>query len=247
MSGVDFDQVQFGRTTITYEITRSRRRQTVGITVNPDATVTAVAPSGVWRRRIRQIVQDKAAWVVEKQDAVARHGRPCPRQLVSGESLPYLGRNYQLKIVQLRRREVTPSVRMERGQLRVEVARHWGADRKREAVREVLRQWYRDHAFEHVEAIAERFSRRLGVTYKSLQIYEMKTRWGSGGTSGRLRFNWRIIMAPRRLVEYVVAHELCHLRHNDHSAPFWRMLATAIPDYEQRRVELAHRGPRLDL
>lgn len=69
---------------------------------------------------------------------------------------------------------------------------------------------------------------------------------GSGGTSGRQRFNWRIIMASRRLVEYVVDHELCYLKHDQHSPAFWRMLATVMPNYEQRRMELVHLGPRLD-
>lgn len=241
------DQVRFGKTQIIYEIVRSGRRSTVGITVNPDATVTVVAPSGVWRRRVKEVVCRRAAWIVQKQDAMNRYGRAVKRRLVSGESLPYLGRNYQLKLLYEPGRDVKAGVQVERGQFIVAVGRRWSREHKHEAIRDVLRDWYREHACRHIFDIAEGYCHRLGVRYKSIQIYEMQTRWGSGGTSGRLRFNWRTIMAPRRLVEYVVAHELCHLRHDHHSPAFWRMLSAVMPDYEQRRVELNHIGPTMDL
>lgn len=241
------DEIQFGRTRIVYEIIRSRRRATVAITVNPDTTVTVTAPSGVWRQRIRDAVTSRASWIVEKQDVAQLRGRGRKLRLVSGEALPYLGRDYQLKVSHLSGRDIRPKVRVQRGQVLVSVGRGWARDRKHQVIRESLRQWYRDHADQRITEVADRYSRRLGVTYNALQIYEMQTRWGSGGTSGRLRFNWRTIMAPRRLVEYVVAHELCHIRHNHHSTAFWRLLASVMPDYEQRRTELAHLGPRLDL
>ena len=88
---------------------------------------------------------------------------------------------------------------------------------------------------------------RLGLSYVTIGIREMKKRWGSGGQSGRLTFDWRIMMAPRRLVEYVVAHELCHLKYNDHSRDFWRLLERVMPDHERRRTELAINGPRYHL
>ena len=94
--------------------------------------------------------------------------------------------------------------------------------------------------------ICESVAPRLGVQYQSVRILEMKTRWGSGGPDGQLRFNWRIVMAPRALVEYVVAHELCHLRHSTHSPAFWRLLAQFMPDHEDRRQRLAILGPTFD-
>ncbi len=87
----------------------------------------------------------------------------------------------------------------------------------------------------------------MGVTAKSVEVREMKTRWGSGGPGGRLRFNWRIVMAPKRLLEYVVAHELCHIRYHDHSREFWRLLGRVMPDYKQRQQELERLGPSLDV
>jgi predicted metal-dependent hydrolase len=75
----------------------------------------------------------------------------------------------------------------------------------------------------------------------------MKQHWGSARANGRVSFNWRIIMAPKRLLEYVVAHELCHLKHPNHSRDFWRLLERTMPDHERRRVELAIVGPKFDL
>lgn len=241
------DEIQFGRTRVPYEIIRSKRRETIGISVNPDTTVTVVAPAGVWRRQIREVVASRAAWVVEKQDVAGRHGPSRTRKLVSGEALPYLGRDYQLKVVHAAGWDGPADVHVERGRCYVTVGRGGTKEQTREAVRAALRSWYREHAHAWIAEVAERYGSRLGVTYKATQIYEMRTRWGSGGGSGRLRFNWRTIMAPRRLVEYVVAHELCHVRHSHHSPAFWRMLGSVMPDYEQRRLELAYLGPRLDL
>lgn len=81
----------------------------------------------------------------------------------------------------------------------------------------------------------------------AVEVREMKTRWGSGGENGKVRFNWRIVMAPKRLLEYVVAHELCHIKHHDHSREFWRLLSRVMPDFDQRRDELERLGPTLDV
>ena len=109
-----------------------------------------------------------------------------------------------------------------------------------------MEAWYREHARAKLEDIAARLAKRLGVAFDSVRILDMRKRWGSCGKTGVLRFNWRIIMAKSRLVEYVVAHELGHLLHRDHSPVFWRTLGTVIPDYAQRRKELMREGPRLD-
>jgi len=143
--------------------------------------------------------------------------------------------------------ELKSTVQMYRGQLLVNVFRRWSRDRKQVAVRKALHVWFRERAFEWFTIIADQYSQRLGIPYRCLRLFEMKSRWGSSGINGTLRLNWRIIMAPRRLVEYVVAHEICHLKHNHHSTTFWTLLAKVMPDYAQRREQLAGLGSTLDL
>ena len=152
----------------------------------------------------------------------------------------------KLKIL---RKSTAPSnlqATMSRGRFVVPVARRWVAKRRRSAVQAALAAWYRKHADVQIRSAVDRFSARLCVAVAGVEVREMKTRWGSGGTDGRLRFNWRIVMAPKRLLEYVVAHELCHIRYHDHSREFWRLLNRVMPDYEQRRSDLERLGPILD-
>jgi len=144
-------------------------------------------------------------------------------------------------------REVTPKVVLTRGTLVVMIPRRWAQSRRHAAIRAALVEWYRTHAEAYLAPLVQRYADRLAVKFTSIRVRDMRTRWGSGGTSGRLRFNWRILMAPRRLVEYLVAHELCHIQCADHSQAFWRLFAKVMPDYERRRIELETNGPRYHL
>lgn len=241
------DTVVFGTTTIEYTVQRTNRRSTVAITVRPDMSVSVAAPKGTRRTLISKKVRDKAEWVVRQQERLRRNGRHLHKEYVSGESFRYLGRQYQLKV---QRRPAVPSTvraTMIRGCLVVPVARRWSAEHRRDTVQMALVTWYRERATQQIHAAVERFAERLGVSVKAVEVREMKTRWGSGGTDGRVRFNWRIVLAPKQLLEYVVAHELCHVRHHDHSREFWRLLSRVMPDYEQRRQQLGRLGPLLDI
>jgi predicted metal-dependent hydrolase len=239
------DTVVFGTTTIAYTVQMTNRRKTVAITVRPDMSVSVAAPKGTRRTLIAKKVRDKAEWVVRQQERLRRNSRHLAKECVSGESFRYLGRQYQLKV---QRRPTVPSpvrATMIRGCLVVPVARRWSAEHRRQSVQQALVTWYRDRATQQINAAVHRLAKRLGVAVEAVEVREMKTRWGSGGT-GRVRFNWRIVMAPKRLLEYVVAHELCHIKHHDHSREFWRLLGRVMPDYEQRRAELEHIGSSFD-
>ncbi len=238
--------LMFGGTKIVYQVRRSSRRQTLAITVNPDASVMVSAPKGERKVRIAAEVQRKAAWIVKQQDWIQRHHPRRPREFVSGETFLYLGRQYHLRIV----RDASAKhskILLSRGCFWVHLPPALTDDEGVVVTRRLLTRWYRQHAMEHLDVLARDFARKLGVAFASVRALDMKTRWGSGGPNGHLRFNWRVIMAPRRLVAYVVAHELCHIVHSRHSPEFWRLLGRVMPDYEQRRQQLATFGPSYDL
>lgn len=236
----------FGGTKIAYLVRRSNRRQTLAITVNPDATVMVSVPKGERKIRIVAEVQRKAAWIVKQQDWIQRHHPRRPRQFVSGETLLYLGRQYHLRIV----RDAAANhatISLSRGCFWVHLPPVLTDDADVITTRRLLTRWYRQHAMEHLNVLARDLARKLGVAFVSVRALDMKTRWGSGGPNGHLRFNWRVIMAPRRLVAYVVAHELCHIAKNRHSSEFWHLLSRIMPDYEHRRQQLTTFGPSYDL
>ena len=240
-------EIEFGATKIGYLIERSRNRSTIAITVHPDGTVSVVAPKGTRRTRISGAVVGKAKWILEQQEYFRRQHNGYAKLFVSGESFFYLGRQYKLKVEQSQAKEIKPQVCLMRGQLLVTVPKDSHSRKRAIVIRQCLINWYRDRAGEHIPKIVARYASSLGLNCSSIQIREMRKRWGSGGRSGCLIFNWRTIMAPRRLVEYVVAHELCHLKYDDHSRDFWQLLERVMPDYEQRKMELAEIGRKFEL
>ena len=114
------------------------------------------------------------------------------------------------------------------------------------AVRKAVVAWYRHHAAPRLPERAAIWAKKMGVPVPLVLIRDQRRRWASCDPKGNLRFNWRLIQAPMRLVDYVVAHELVHLAHRKHTAAFWAALGRAMPDYEARRGALRGLGARLE-
>jgi predicted metal-dependent hydrolase len=108
-----------------------------------------------------------------------------------------------------------------------------------------LEAWYREQAREEVTRAVEREAPRLGVTYTRVTIRDQQTRWGSCSKVGALSFNWRLIVAPPAILNYVVVHELCHRIRHDHSPEFWELVAEARPTFAEERAWLSEHGPEL--
>lgn len=238
-------RVSFGESRIEFSVVRSPRRRTVTISVDPDRRVTVRCPSDTSPQKLREIVLGKAPWVLGH--LIGPHGQEAPpqREYVSGETFTYLGRRARLRVT-ISPDQLKPEVLLRSGFLWVHLPATDQADRA-ETVRSALAAWYRRRAGDRLPERVDRYAALLGIPPPPVLVRDQAKRWGSCDSKGCLRINWRIVMAPMRLVDYVVAHELCHLTHRDHSAQFWKLLATLLPDYESRRAELARRGPQLTL
>jgi predicted metal-dependent hydrolase len=239
-------EIQFGRTTIGYAIRRSARRRTVSITVDPREEVVLLAPVGIPVDRLDRVVHRKARWIVGKLRRGFSLPIPLPpREFVAGETFRYLGRQYRLRVAS--EASGRASVSLRGGWLRVGVPRGGleGPERA-EAVQQALVGWYRLHAAERLPERVAVWSRKLGIPIPTVLIREQTKRWASCDPKGVLRFNWRIIQASMRLVDYVVAHEIVHLSHREHTRSFWSVLGKAMPDYEHRRAALRLLGNALN-
>lgn len=208
------------------------RRKTLEISVMPDCAVQVRAPHGATFEAVAQKVRKKAPWIVEKQDWFAKFPKaPPPRQYLGGETHLYMGRRYRLKIEKGKER----LVKIDGGFIRVV-----SADVRPAIVKKLLDEWLRERAkvqFEKIfDACAVRFS--LSSSTLRLQIRDMKTRWGSLSKGGILTLNIKLIAAPKECVEYVVVHELCHLKYPNHDKKFYRLLETRLPDWEKRKQKL---------
>ena len=222
---------------IHYTIVRSARRKTVGIGVSPDDRVTVRAPFSLDERRIREIVEEKSAWIIKRMALNReRAGRIRPREYADGEEFFFLGKPYLLERVMGWR-----GVALMDGRLCVGVPRT-GGEREGRRIALCISRWYRAHALGILVERVNAFRERLGVNSCAVRIKTLRSRWGSCSTRGNLNFNWLLVLAPLEIIDYVVVHELCHFVHHDHSTRFWKLVESVLPDYRERRRWLKTNG-----
>jgi hypothetical protein len=231
---------------ITFEYTLIRRtgRKTVSISVARDNRVTVIAPKHVPQEWIEGFVAKKSHWVKEKIRYNTEVKEPYqPRQFADGELFAYLGDPLKLQVLNGPR----PWVEAVGETLQVHVPAHFEEEDRRERIVALLTTWYRIQARFELEARLALYAARLGVQFNEVRIKTLKSRWGSCSSKGVLTFNWKLVMAPLHLVDYVVAHELCHLVHLNHSKAFWNLLESIIPDCKRCREQLKIISDTLEL
>ena len=236
--------IRFGDTTIEYEVRRSdRRKKTVQITVGGGG-VQLAAPMTTPKSELRALVRKRARWILNHASSAMLEA--APKSFVSGETLPYLGRNVRLVVKSTNVR--LPEVSFDHWRFRVAVPQTLNGGERYESIRRAVVGWYRDRAAKRLPDVVEHWWPRLGRGEKSpILVRDQRQRWGSCAPDGTLRFNWRAMMLKPALIEYVVVHELAHLTHRNHSADFWALLSTAMPDAQQRRSSLREMGRALPL
>ena len=238
------DHIRFGDSTIEYEVRRSqRRKKTIQITVDGSG-VQVAAPWATPDTELRAIVRKRAPWILTHASGELLEA--APKRFVSGETLPYLGRNVRMVVAESNVR--VPQIRFDHWRFQVSVPQGLNGDEGYEGVRRAVVEWYRDRAVDRVQSNVDRWWPRLGnQDCPRVLIRDQRQRWGSCAPDGTLRFNWRAVMLEPSLLEYVVVHELVHLRVKNHSSEFWGQLSNAMPDAQRRRQRLREAGRVLPL
>ncbi len=236
--------IRFGDTAIEYTVTRSaRRRKTIEITIDPHEGVLVAAPVRVSPARIKSVVQDRAEWIVRKISESA--SEPRPREFVSGETIPYLGRQVKMFVEPSKGKRAT--LKFDHWSFRIQAPAALAGKRRRSLIRSELIAWYLLRAEDRMQRLVDYWRPILDVEPTRVLIRDQKRRWGSCSTNGTLRFNWRIVMAQPPLIDYLVVHEMLHLKTPNHSRGYWREFGRTMPDYEVRRRRLKEIGPSLNV
>lgn len=231
--------VKVGDTVIDYEVRRSpRRKKTVQISVDGGG-VRVASPMGTSDADVQAIVRKRAPWILRhSSDATPA---AVPRRFVSGETLPYLGRN--VMIIVKPADTPRPVVRFDHWRFKLDVPNRLDGSDRTEALRKAVMAWYRERAAERLQSIVRRWWSQLGHGEMSqVLIRNQRQRWGSCSSNGALRFNWRVMMLKPPLIEYIVVHELAHLTHQNHARDFWNLISGVMPDVQQRRRDLREAG-----
>lgn len=219
---------------LSYKVVFSRRK-TLTITVERDRSVVVIAPEGTTPEKIRQVVESRKLWIYEKTRHTQKYD-PLPhapgKELVTGESLPYLGRHYRIELVD-REGEI-------------EFVQKFIVPRSLAKKPPVFRKWFMARAEEKILPRVVIHAKNLGVTYKEAKIGIGKYRWGSCTPNDNVIFNWRLIKAPMFVIDYVIVHELAHLIEQNHTPRFWNIVRAQMPGMEKAKVWLQKNGAFLE-
>jgi len=222
--------IQFGSKRIDFQLSFVDRKS-LGITITPEMKVVVKAPLNASVEKVKEKVKNKAPWIIKQQNFFLGFYPKTPiRKYVSGETHLYLGRQFRLDVSIGKKNDV----KYKGGFIEV-------ITKDKKKVKELLKGWYRVKAKEKFAEISEphiqRF-RKYKVEPKGLYIQEMKTRWGSCTSKGKIILNPELIKAPKRCIEYVIIHELCHLIHHDHTQKFIDLQTKEMPDWEKWKNKL---------
>ncbi|MEY4676082.1 MAG: hypothetical protein RLZZ470_589 [Pseudomonadota bacterium] len=233
-------RIALGSSNVAYCLTRSKR-STIGMSVGPDG-LDVRAPRWVSLGAIEVVVLEKADWIVRKLQEVQERQRQMQDTLIDwrhGATLPYLGNTLVLDINSSRS---LPSAHTavhssdEQGATVLQVAVAQSASQAQ--IRDAVQAWLMQQAKDNFTQRLNHFAPQLGVTWRKLSLSNASTRWGTASGDGAIRLNWRLIHFKQDIIDYVVVHELSHLRVMNHSPLFWDTVRTVVPDYAQRRAQL---------
>jgi predicted metal-dependent hydrolase len=234
-------QIQIGQHALEYELRRSSRRS-IGFMIDDDG-LRVTAPKRITLAEIDSAIRSKQRWILAKLDERgerrAQRQERAPVQWVDGAQLPFLGHDITLRLQPAPRSHCIYDA--ESGELRVGVVdglAEW-------QLKERVRLWYCAEATRLFTERLDLYAEKLGLAYSSLTLSSAGTRWGSCTVDGSIRLNWRLMHFSLPLIDYVVAHELAHLREMNHSPRFWATVESIYPDYDGAREALRKRSLEL--
>jgi predicted metal-dependent hydrolase len=229
--------------TVSFRFERSRRKS-IGFMVGADGLVVR-APNWVTLREVDAAVQEKGAWIVAKLQQFKERQTGSLQKAIEwrhGAEVPYLGRTVQLCVLERGVGRVQGQDLPPEQVLPVTVPPGASASQ----VRDAAQVWLKKQAKTLFEERLQHFAPLLGVRWQKLSLSSASTRWGSARTDGHIRLNWRLIHLPISQIDYVVVHELAHLREMNHGPRFWEVVGEVMPDYTQRRKALRQSPVGLD-
>lgn len=223
-----------------YALRRSKRAKNIRITVGDDGVVLTL-PDRVAERHGHAFIEERADWInrtlskIEESDEIV-----ASRSLADGSTVPFLGRDLTLRLLDGPSGRVTLKPALDELWVRV-------PDERRETVATALERWYRRQAKEIFTERLDAVVKRNGTSYARVAIRDQKTRWGSCSTSGTISFNWRLLLAPEEVLDYVVEHEAAHIEVRDHSDRFWALMEERVDEWHASRLWLKRHGRSLRL
>jgi len=230
--------VTIGDRQVSYHLKRSARAKYVRLKITPDGMLHVTVPMQHHVESMHQLLAPQSRWIVKHLRLLEAMMDEHAGLLVTGSIVPFLGRDRRLEILPA----VVPQPLISLIDDTLYLA---GPSSEQTDLQFMLHAWYRERAEEMLHERVEKWSRTMRLRPRRITVRDQRTRWGSCSTRGNLNFNWRLVMAPLPVIDYLVVHELMHLREMNHSDRFWAGVARHCPLYEEQRAWLKDNGRRL--
>jgi len=220
-----------------YTIIRSSRRKSMALVIKQGEVIVRI-PAKLAVSTAQHFVDKKSYWIKQKLQQ-----RPVTQEKVyaNGESFLFLGETYELKI---HNSSAENTIKQEDNVIQLYTKKK---DMTADGIKRQLEKWYRQQANTILTSRFFQLAEAHQFSPKSLIVKTYKARWGSCCRSGEIQLNWKLVMAPEKVIEYVILHELCHLHHHNHSASFWQLVADVCPTFREHKLWLRQNGDRLTL
>lgn len=231
---------QYDTETMEFAVIKSKRKS-LSIAIQPDGNLLVKAPLFMSDGEILKWVKTKTGWIVRQRAKVLEQQESnLPKKYVTGETFLYLGKKYTLEVRISEGRSKMVGIVDDKIIL-------FSKTDDESAVQKILTDWYVKQAKAWIVKHVHIYANQMGEAFNGITIKNQKKRWGSCSSARNLNFNWRLMMAPPEVIDYVVVHELCHLKQMNHSKEFWHEVEKVLPDYKVRKRWLDENGRYLNL
>jgi predicted metal-dependent hydrolase len=222
---------------LTYSVIHKKNRKTVQLKITDSSHIHITAPHSFSNDAIEELLLQKSKWIIKHISHLVKVAEsPINKSVTNNSTILYLGHPHTLAF--LTAATASPTVYLEGNQIILNLP----SNNTDTIVQTMLKQWYVKKSSEILSSRTTFWSSKISVNPKRITIKEQKTRWGSCSSKGNINYNWRIIMAPPEVVDYLVIHELCHLRVPNHSELFWQEVSKYSPHFQKHRDWLRANG-----
>ncbi len=194
-------------------------RQTFGLEIDEWGKLTIRAPKKATEKEIQQVIVEKQRWILTKQQS-AKKKRPKDYSFDGTEEFFFLGKRYSVLF------------HTEKVKIKFDGEKFLISEKYRDKLQDIMTAWYKDKALKISSFLTDKYTDKLGIKHRNVKITSAKTRWGSCSSQKNININWRLVLAPLQVLEYVVAHEVAHLKFMDHSTNFWQTVGELQPSYK---------------
>lgn len=232
---------------INYSINKKSNVKNITIKVKHPNTVTIVSPKYVNNEFIHDLVISKSRWILNNLNKFKnKESENPPILFVDGDKIPYLGNYYTLNVYK-EKNTIKCSLIFEENKFIAKVPFNISSKDQYIKLRELLINLYLTEGGKLIKERISIYSKKLNLYPESITLKEQKTSWGTCSSKGNININWKILLAPLDILDYVLVHELCHLKHMNHSKEYWSLVGTIFPDYKEKRNYLKENSLKLNI